>query len=394
MSQNYYKIVTAKAPVNIALIKYWGKSNEKLKTPINDSISGTLDIDEMCATTSVAISSNYDSDEFWLNGEKQNLSNGSSARLLIEEIKKLSNYDKKILDYKIHISSFNNFPTAAGLASSAAGYACLAYVVGHAYGVVDSCELSKLARIGSGSACRSLFGGFVQWVKGQDHDSSKAIQIVDHDYWPEMRVVICVINEKQKDVSSSAGMSRSVKTSELIRYRADTVVPARIEEMKSAIIDKNFDKFANLTMQDSNQFHAICLDSFPPIFYLNETSRQIIKICSVINSHYAHNKVAYTYDAGPNACIYLLEEFVPKFLYLMQTFFRKSGGDGQSSELEIKGKKYSSAIDQDEMDLLCAKLRSHGLDCQLDTVTYLISTSIGSGPVISNEHIKDKNLQA
>lgn len=380
----YLKIFTAKAPVNIAIVKYWGKADEALKIPINDSLSGTLSIDEMCATTSVAISDKFACDELWLNGNKQNLSKDSNAKLLLDSMRMLSKLDKEILNHKVHIVSYNNFPTAAGLASSAAGYACLAFVLGHAYGVYDPVELSKLARRGSGSACRSLFGGFVQWHQGRDHESSKASQIVDHLHWPEMRIIICVINEGQKDVSSSEGMLRSVQTSQLLKYRSSSIVPDRINRIKTAILDKDFDQFASITMQDSNQFHAICLDTFPPLFYLNDASRQIIRICSMINSHYGRHKVAYTFDAGPNACIYLLDDFVDQFISVMKSYFFIEDNLGVTQALQVKGKTYAD-IDGPSLEL-------KGIKPMKNSINYLIHTSIGDGPKLVNEHIDDENL--
>lgn len=389
---HFYKIFTARAPVNIAVVKYWGKADETLKIPINDSLSGTLSIDEMCATTSVAISDKFASDELWLNGKEQNLAPESNAKLLLDGIKMLSKLDRTLLEYKIHIVSYNNFPTAAGLASSAAGYACLAFVLGHAYGVTDPTELSKLARRGSGSACRSLFGGFVQWHSGHDHESSKASQIADHLHWPEMRVIICVINDSQKDVSSSEGMLRSVRTSPLLKYRSNTVVPDRVEEIKTAILNRNFDEFATITMKDSNQFHAICSDTFPPLFYLNDASRQVIRICSDINSYYGCNKVAYTFDAGPNACIYLLDQFVDQFIGVLRNFFLVEDDQGNSLTLQVKGRTHDS-FKGPELESINDMLKSKGVRPSRNSINYLIHTSIGDGPKLIEEHIDDKNLK-
>lgn len=388
MMTSYYKLYTAKAPVNIAVIKYWGKKDEKFKIPINDSLSGTLSIDEMCATTSLAISDTFRTDELWLNGQKQELSDESNAGILLQEIKKLSKLETEILNLKVHIVSYNNFPTAAGLASSAAGYACLAYVLGQAFGVEDLTLLSKLARRGSGSACRSLFGGFVEWHRGYDHDTSKAQQIVDHSYWPEMRVIICVISDNYKDVSSSEGMIQSVKTSKLIEYRSHNIVPQRMASMKEAILNKDFESFANVTMQDSNQFHAICLDTFPPIFYLNDASRQVIKLCSIINAHYGHNKLAYTFDAGPNACIYLLEDFVDIFLAISKQFFPLTAS---AEGIPIKGKAYKPC-DQGELKSISQVLKSKDFRPKPDSISYIINTSIGHGPILIQEHIQDDVL--
>ena len=166
--------VKAQAPVNIAIIKYWGKSFEELKIPLNDSLSATLSTDDMCTTTSVYLSEDFESDELILNGQKQDLTNGKSpANFMLQDIRALTQL-QGYLTAKVRIISDNNFPTAAGLASSASGYACLAYALGNIYGIQDPVLLSKIARKGSGSACRSLFGGFVHWTCGNSHDGSVA----------------------------------------------------------------------------------------------------------------------------------------------------------------------------------------------------------------------------
>lgn len=383
-----YRKLTAKAPVNIAVIKYWGKSDEELKIPVNDSLSGTLDINDMCATTSVAISDTFASDELWLNGTKQDLTEKSMVKVMLSKIRSMSKLSREVCKCNVHIVSHNNFPTAAGLASSAAGYACLAYVLGQIYGITDLSELSRLARQGSGSACRSLFGGFVQWRKGFDNDSSLACQVVDHDYWPEIRVIICVVSDHEKDVSSSSGMLRSIKTSSLLEHRAANIVPARIDQIKKSILDRDFETFANITMQDSNQFHAICLDSYPPLFYLNDTSRQIIKICTILNAYFGKNVVAYTFDAGPNACIYLLDNFVDNFISLIQEFFPRN----QDQAIPVKGAAHK-ILDNDDIISLKQTLTSGGVKKMHDTINYLISTSIGEGPKLVDIEIDDENLK-
>lgn len=145
--------------------------------------------------------------------------------------KKVSN--KNVLRYKLHICSENNFPTAAGLASSAAGYACLVYTLAALYGIEKE-ELSVIARIGSGSACRSIYGGFVHWQKGtlDDGSDSRAVQIVPDDHWPEMHVIILVVNDQKKKVGSSLGMARSVLNSAILKYRASDCVPSRVTQIR------------------------------------------------------------------------------------------------------------------------------------------------------------------
>lgn len=221
--------------------------------------------------------------------------------------------------------SFNNFPTAAGLASSAAGFACLVYTVAQVYGIEESYagELSAIARVGSGSACRSLYGGWVKWEMGakEDGSDSLAVQVADEHHWPEVVIAVLVVSEHRKPIGSTSAMERSVQNSDLLKHRAAHVVPERMKQMEKAILDKDFDKFGQLTIQDSNQFHAVCLDTYPPVMYLNDVSKLIINVMTQYNAHYGQVKAAYTYDAGPNAVIYTTQDALPEILQVVHHFF-------------------------------------------------------------------------
>lgn len=132
-------IITCTAPVNIAVIKYWGKRDESLILPINDSVSVTLSSDQMHAKTSVTANANFSCDRIWLNGKEETASSGRLASCLASVRRaaaSLSVSSAKVnTKWKVHICSENNFPTAAGLASSAAGYACLVAALCRLYGV-------------------------------------------------------------------------------------------------------------------------------------------------------------------------------------------------------------------------------------------------------------------
>ncbi|MBN3301265.1 MVD1 decarboxylase, partial [Amia calva] len=330
-------LVTCTAPVNIAVIKYWGKRDEDLILPINSSLSVTLHQDQLKTTTTVASSRHFKEDRIWLNGKEDNI-NQPRLQSCLREIRRLARKRRSDgdvsteslgLSHKVHICSVNNFPTAAGLASSAAGYACLVYTLARLYGVEG--ELSEVARQGSGSACRSMYGGFVQWRMGErtDGKDSVAEQVEAESHWPELRVLILVVSAERKPVGSTAGMHTSVETSLLLKHRADSVVPGRMTEMISAIRQRDFAAFGELTMKDSNQFHATCLDTYPPIFYLNDVSHRIIRMVHCYNAHYGHTRVAYTFDAGPNAVIYTLEEHVDEFVQVVKHFFPPENNGGQ-----------------------------------------------------------------
>ena len=179
-------MVTAQTPTNIAVIKYWGKRDEVRILPINDSISVTLDPDHLCTLTTVAVSPSFDRDRMWLNGKEISLSGSRYQNCLREIRSRADDVEDKEKGIKIakkdweklhlHIAPHNNFPTAAGLASSAAGFACLVFALAKLMNVnEDPSQLSAIARQGSGSACRSLFGGFVKWNMGNKEDGSDSV---------------------------------------------------------------------------------------------------------------------------------------------------------------------------------------------------------------------------
>jgi len=364
---------TVCAPVNIAVIKYWGKANATYNTPTNDSLSVTLDVADLRAVTTVAASPSFTQHELWLNGkhipniESTNkrfmaCMNGVKAmardRLVtpVNHSSSTSNSSsssgsssphtvtaQEWRDMKIHVSSYNTFPTAAGLASSAAGYAALvaalaALMNAPSPGPNDSndndddndddpeARLSTVARQGSGSSCRSLYGGFVAWRRGQVDAlppcwDSKAEPIAPHTHWPALRALILVVSDQQKDTSSTTGMQTTVATSPLLLFRANHVVPTRMLAMETAIYQRDFATFAKLTMQDSNQFHATCLDTYPPIFYLTAVSQAIMRLIHAYNDYKGSVHAAYTFDAGPNAVLYVLEEDVVELGALLLHYY-------------------------------------------------------------------------
>lgn len=308
---------TASAPVNIAVIKYWGKRDVSLNLPTNSSLSVTLDPNDMKAlTTACAAPGLVDEDRLVLNGQEEPLKGRAQAciaelRHLREEMEARDASLPRLAALRLLLVSRNNFPTAAGLASSAAGFAALVRAVAGLYALPHSAvELSVIARQGSGSACRSLMGGYVAWQAGsrEDGKDSLAVQIQPAQHWPGIRAAILVVSASKKDVSSTTGMQATVATSTLFPQRVQHVVPQRMEAMRAAIDARDFASFARITMQDSNQFHACCLDTYPPVFYMNDTSRAIVRVVHELNRVATAKPdsaiAAYTFDAGPNAVIY------------------------------------------------------------------------------------------
>ncbi|XP_078443463.1 diphosphomevalonate decarboxylase 2-like [Wolffia australiana] len=397
---------TGRSPTNIAVIKYWGKRDEALILPVNDSISVTLDPDHLSATTTVAVSPSFDRDRMWLNGNEISLSGGRFQSCLREIRKRAGDVkdEKKGVhigkeDWEklhVHIVSYNNFPTAAGLASSAAGFACLVFTLAKLMNVSENeAALSSIARQGSGSACRSLYGGFVKWVKGEEANGSDsgAVQLVDESYWSDLVVIIAVVSSRQKETSSTSGMRDSVLTSALLQHRAEIIVPKRIRQMEEAIKNRDFGSFASLACADSNQFHAICLDTTPPIFYMNDTSHRIINMVERWRQFEGAPQVAYTFDAGPNAVLIAPNRKVAASLLQRLLFFFPPTPEtklesyivGETSILQEAG--VQAAKDLDSLPLPSEVKDKNNVQKYPGSISYFICTSPGKGPILlSEEH--------
>ncbi|VVC45332.1 GHMP kinase N-terminal domain,Diphosphomevalonate decarboxylase,Ribosomal protein [Cinara cedri] len=377
------KVVTCLAPVNIAAIKYWGKRDERLILPLNDSVSLTLDCDQMHSQTSVIAGPFIKEDGIWLNGQIMPIETNERLQkcfnLIRQLIVKRKGENCPEAKWKIRVCSENNFPTAAGLASSAAGYACLVYTLANAFDLLNE-DLSSIARQGSGSACRSIYGGFVHWKAGIDDlgSDSIAVQIADDTHWPEMRIIILVVNDSQKKTSSTVGMQKSVETSELLKYRIQKCVPERTTQIIQAIKDKNFEQFAEITMKDSNQFHAVCLDTYPPCVYLNQVSHEIISFVHDYNEATGQIKVSYTFDAGPNAFLFILQNDLSSFMSELIKVFPTD----QPISSYIRG------IVSTQSDML----KKPGFEPKdKNLLKYIIVTKLGSGPRYSDNHLLNNN---
>ncbi|KAI8031416.1 Diphosphomevalonate decarboxylase 2 [Camellia lanceoleosa] len=403
-SKKWVLLVTAQTPTNIAVIKYWGKRDESLILPINDSISVTLDPAHLCTTTTVSVSPSFDQDRMWLNGKEISLSGGRFQRCLkeirarasdVEDEKKGIKITKKDWEnLHLHISSYNNFPTAAGLASSAAGFACLVFSLAKLMNVKEDLgQLSAIARQGSGSACRSLYGGFVKWIMGKNDDGSDsiAVQLADEKHWDELVIVIAVVSSRQKETSSTSGMRETVETSMLIKHRAKEVVPKRIVEMEEAIKKRDFPSFARLACADSNQFHAVCMDTSPPIFYMNDTSHRIIGCVEKWNRAEESPQVAYTFDAGPNAVMIARNRKVAALLLQRLLFHFPPNADTDLNSYVIGDKSILQDVGVKDMKDVEALPPPPEIKDNIPAhkykgdVSYFICTRPGKGPVVLSD---------
>ncbi len=317
-------IVTAIGSPNIALIKYWGKRNFDTNLPMNSSISITLD-ETLNTKTSVLFSDKLKEDKLIINGETYDLKDTKNEKTaytakIIDNMRILAKTNAKAL-----IVSQNSFPTASGLASSASGAATLAYAIAKALNLnISDKEISVIARRISGSACRSIFGGFVLWKKGETPDGSDsyAEQIANEQHWPDVIDIITMVSKEKKKISTSDGHRLSIKTSELYKARPESA-EQRVNKLHKAILDKDFETLAELTMKDSNSLHAIMLDTYPPIIYLTDVSKEIIYAIHELNSQEGKLIAAYTFDAGGNAQLITLKKNQDKVIKAVENIVGK-----------------------------------------------------------------------
>lgn len=313
--------VTVAAPINIAFIKYWGKreGGEKLILPANDSFSITLSTRPFCSKTTVLLRDDLEEDTLILNGERADINNTPRIQSVLFHVR--NTCPDELKSKRAYIVSENNFPTAAGMASSASGYCALAAALVRAF--QSSANVSMLARLGSGSACRSAFGGFVIWHKGEKTDGSDSLatQFVDENYWPEMQVLCAVLQSDKKDVSSTAGMQLSLKTSPLMAQRISTTVPERMQRVARAIKERDFPAFAEIVMSESDDLQEICATTQPRIQYATEDSYAMIRLVKAYNAKKKSLTLAYTFDAGANCFLFLLKENVKEVVTMLMNHF-------------------------------------------------------------------------
>jgi len=292
---------TAKAHTNIALIKYWGKRNEKLILPTNSSLSLTLD--GFYTTTTVDFHEELSQDRFVLDNEPVEGEAYRRVTRFLDLIRKLAGKEKLFAN----VHSVNDVPTAAGFASSASGFAALAAAGSKAIGLdLNDQELSKLTRQGSGSACRSIYGGFAEWEMGSKEDGSDsfAIPVAPADHW-DIRVAAVVLSSTMKKVSSRAGMKRTVETSPFYSGWIDSI-PYDLSEIKQAINTKDFEKTGSIAEANCLKMHATTLAANPPFTYWHDTT---LRVMNKVQEMREDGIPAYfTIDAGPNVKVLYLPE--------------------------------------------------------------------------------------
>jgi diphosphomevalonate decarboxylase len=289
---------SARAHPNIALIKYWGNRDEALRLPSNGSISLTLD--SLTIETAVDFSPDLAEDTAVIDRAPAPSDALRRISRHLDSIRSLAH-----ISTRAAVSSTSNFPMGAGLASSAAAYAALTLAAASAAGLsLASDQLSRLARRGSGSACRSIFGGYVEWLSGGSDDESFAHPLAPPDHWRVLDL-IAIVSEEHKATGSTSGHALA-STSPLQAARvADT--PRRLDICRTAISQRDFPALAEIVELDSNLLHAVMLTSRPALQYWLPAT---LTLMDAIRRWRADGlAVCYTIDAGPNVhCLCLPDD--------------------------------------------------------------------------------------
>ena len=292
---------TAQANPNIAFIKYWGNRDEALRLPLNGSIS--MNLDGLYTRTTVSFQPSLPFDELVINGHDitgPGLDRISSILDLVRGMAKIEEHAEVI--------SENNFPSGAGIASSASAFAALALAASKAAGLdLSERELSRLARRGSGSAARSVPAGFVEWQVGTNDEDSIAFSIAPPKHWA-LADCIAVISAVHKKTGSTEGHALA-GTSPLQAARVIDA-PRRLEICRRAILARDFEALASIVELDSDMMHAVMMTSSPALHYWQPTSLAVMQ--AVRQWRGDGIPACYTVDAGANVHVICPEKDAPE----------------------------------------------------------------------------------
>lgn len=288
---------------NIALVKYWGVRDPARALPYNSSLSVTLD--RLRTRTRVEFSAELDRDTLTLNGRPAAPAATAAVSALLDRVRNAARTTDRA-----RVVSRNNFPTASGLASSASGFAALAGAATAAAGLRFSPQrLSQLARFGSGSACRSIFGGFVEWRAGRRPDGRDcyARPLYPARHWPQLvDVVALVAGAPEKSVRSAVAMQATITTSPEYARRLREL-PRRLAGIRRAIGRRDAEALFPLVMEECDSFRLVCETTRPSLDYLTAASREILAAVRALNAEAGRPVAAYTHDAGAHVHVFTLE---------------------------------------------------------------------------------------
>lgn len=284
------RTATARAFPNIALVKYWGKRDEDLILPVAGSLSLTLD--SFATTTTITTDPGVDADRFELNGIAQSGEALARVRRFLDLVRCRAGADQHAL-----VTSVNEAPTGAGLASSASGFAALATAAAAVYGLdTDTPALSRLARRGSGSAARSIIDRVGLWHAGHDDATSFAEPLAA----PDMAMVIVTVDQGPKEISSRVAMRRTAETSPFFGAWVGSTEES-LAAMVRACGASDFTRIGQIAESHALRMHAVIASADPPIRYLRPDS---IAVFDQVAALRAQGLEAYaTADAGPNVAV-------------------------------------------------------------------------------------------
>lgn len=285
----YPRSATANAGANIALIKYWGVRDATLNIPLNDSVSFTLDTTR--TTTTVTFDPDLPADELFIGGEPAAPAATERASRHLDILREMAG-----VSWRARIVSENTFPMGAGIASSASAFAALTVAAAAALGLsLDTRALSRIARRGSGSAARSIEGGFVWWHAGIDDATSYAEQIAPPEHW-DLCDIVAVVEEGEKRVSSAQGHLLA-ESSPFLETRLSLVHKA-LPRVREAILNRDLATLGPLIETDALAMHFVMMSSQPRLFYWTGATLDILK--AVERWRDEGLPVWFTIDAGPN----------------------------------------------------------------------------------------------
>jgi diphosphomevalonate decarboxylase len=293
--------ITAVAGANIAFIKYWGNRREGANLPLNPSLSMTL---SACTTrTTVEIAPHTDSDEIMLDGRTPDEEVQQRIKAFLDFVRSQAGRRECL-----RMRSQNGFPTGCGIASSASGFAALALAAATVYDLApDHAELSRIARMGSGSAARSVMGGFVQLRQADSHEAAFAEQLAPETAWPELRDLIVVVSSGHKEVSSAEG-HHLAHTSEMLAGRLEAV-PQRIEQVRRALEERDLTALGKAAEADALNMCAVMTTSAPPLLYWLPQTIEVIRCVWELRK--SGVEAWFTVDAGPNVHIITTADHLP-----------------------------------------------------------------------------------
>ncbi len=281
---------TAMAHPNIAFIKYWGNRDDELRLPANPSLS--MNLGDLYTTTTVAFDEMLEQDEVTIDDQPAD----EAARARVSGHLNLVRDRAGLRGVSARVVSRNNFPIGVGIASSASGFAALTAAACAAAGLdLTERELSALARRGSGSASRSMPGGYTEWLMGRGNASSFARSVAPAGHW-DLRDVVVVVSREHKAVGSSRGHGMAVSSS--LHAARVTAASAMLDACKRALLARDLAAMGALIEQDAVMMHAVMMTSRPPLYYWTPETMAVIQ---AVQSWRADGVTVYfTIDAGPN----------------------------------------------------------------------------------------------